>query len=188
MDIIFKNNKNTIEFILLTVCFIIYFSWYSSYLFSPDYQGTSVSTTEMGLSTFGFICGIWLSTFLHRTIFNDANESKNIWFIIFIGIIGIITMSFAIVANLYNIKGILNIGWVQYNQILFPLYGGLILISEESFRHFIHYLLSEKKYNHEFSWKKINNYDSSIDNDIINSDIDFDSSSNTPNPSSEIDE
>ena len=102
---------------------------------------------------FLFFCGLWLSSYLNRTIFSDENDnSKNILFIIFIGIVSIIVMSAAIVANIYNVKGINNQTWVKYNQILFPLYGGLILISEESVRHFIHYILVEKTYLTN-SWK-----------------------------------
>jgi len=160
-------NKNIIEPVLLFICFIIYFSWYSSHIYGPNYNPTNVSNVEIGLGIFGFICGIWLSVYLRRKVFNDNSDVKNIWFIIFIGLIGILTMSFSIIAIIYNVKSVNNSDWTKYHQLLFPLYGGLILISEESVRHFIHYILNEKNYTKGRLFRR---------RDIVN----LDSNSSTP--------
>lgn len=148
-------SKNNIELGLIFICVIIYFVTYGLFITGSSFDPEIVSTTEIVLSIFGFILGLWISAYLHRTIFNnEQNDGKNIWTIGIIGIVSIIMMSFAIIANMHNVKGINSSKWIQYDQILFPLYGGLILISEESLRHFIHYMLSEKKYDIELSFVK----------------------------------
>lgn len=143
-------NKYIIELILLIISFCIYFIWYSIYITSSNYDINSVSNLELGLGVFGFICGLWLSSYLQRTIFKDkVDNTKYIWFIVVIGIISFTLMGCAIIANIYNVKGVENIDWIKYNQILFPLYGGIILISEQSVNNIIHYISSDKENNSE---------------------------------------
>jgi membrane protease YdiL (CAAX protease family) len=146
-------NKNIIELILLIISFAIYFIWYTIFITSSNYDINSVSNLELGLGIFGFICGLWLSSYLHRTIFKDkVDNTKHISFIIVIGIIAITLMGCAIIANIYNVKGVENIDWIKYNQILFPLYGGIILISEESVNNIIYYISSHTENNSESSY------------------------------------
>jgi len=146
--------KHTYEILLLSICIIFYFIYYSVFISGDSYDIEVVSYTEINLSIFGFFVGLWMSSFLHRTIFNDEKEdAKNIWKIIIIGIISIIITCSAVVSVVYNVKGISSMSWIKYHQILFPLYGGFLLISEEAVRHFIHYILSEKKY--ETSFRKL---------------------------------
>jgi hypothetical protein len=146
-------NKSTLELILLIVSFAIYFIWYTIFITSSKYDINSVSNLELGLGIFGFICGLWLSSYLHRTIFKEkVDNTKYIWIIIVIGIISFALMGCAIIANIYNVKGVENIDWIKYNQILFPLYGGIILISEESVNNIIYYLSSQKENNSESSF------------------------------------
>ena len=140
-------NKTTLEFIILLFCLILYLSLYGTFITGSNYESERVSYTELCLGIFGFIIGLWLSSFFHKSIFNGINEDKNIYIIIIIGVISTITMSCAIIANIYNVKGINNDNWIKYNQILFPLYGGLILVSEESFRHISHYILNDRNNN-----------------------------------------
>ena len=145
-------NKYIIELILLIISFCIYFIWYSIYITSSKYDINSVNNLELGLGVFGFICGLWLSSYLQRTIFKDkVDNTKYIWFILVIGIISFTLMGCAIIANIYNVKGVENIDWIKYNQILFPLYGGVILISEEAVNHIINYLSIHTENNSESS-------------------------------------
>ena len=146
-------NKYIIELILLIISFCIYFIWYSIYITGSNYDINSVNNIELILGLFGFICGLWLSSYLHRTIFkNEPIEKKNIMIIAVIGIIAITLMGCAIIANIHNIKSSTNIHWIKYNQILFPLYGGIILISEEAVNHIINYLSIQKENNTEYSF------------------------------------
>jgi hypothetical protein len=166
------DNKIIIELGLLFTCIIIYIISMSVFITGPYYNLSDLSNIEVGLGIFGFFCGIWLSVFLHRTIFNDEDESKNIVIILSIGIISSIIMSVSLISNLYSIKGVVNLTWIQYNQILFPLYGGLIFIIEEAFTHLIHFILKEKTYNTSF--RKI---DTSSDDSNLSSISDQDPSS-----------
>ena len=68
-------NKYIIELILLIISFCIYFIWYSIYITSSKYDINSVSNLELGLGVFGFICGLWLSSYLQRTIFKDKVDN-----------------------------------------------------------------------------------------------------------------
>lgn len=167
------SNKIIIEIILLTICLIIYLSWYSIFITSSNHDPNIVSSTEISLGIFGFLCGLWIATFFNRTIFNDKNENKNIWIIIIIGLISTTVMTLSIIANIYNFKGIHNLYWEQYNQILFPLFGGLILISENSFRNISYYILNEKNYNTNLltnlltsDYNSISSLNSNISSDI----------------------
>jgi hypothetical protein len=136
-------NNIILESIILLFCLILYLSLYSVFITGSSYDPDSVSYTELSLGVFGFIIGMWISSFFRKTIFDDEIKNKNIYIILIIGIVSTIVMSCAIIANIYNVKGIRNFKWVQYNQILFPLYGGLILISENSFKYISQYILYE---------------------------------------------
>ena len=143
----FKNNPRTIQTIILIIGFLIYFIGYSLYITGDEYDSNAVHNTEIGFGVLGFILGLLLSAYLHTYVFNeDEHNNKNISIIFIIGIICISLIAISSITNLYNIKNVTNTKWTQFNQLLFPLYGGLILTAEESTRHIILYLFSQREY------------------------------------------
>jgi len=172
----FKNNAQTIQTIILIIGFLFYFIGYSIYITSNDYEPNAVHDPEIAYGVLGFILGLLLSAYLHTYVFNeDDHNNKNIIIIFFIGIICISLIAISSITNLYNIKNITNLKWTQFNQILFPLYGGLILTAEESTRHIILYLFSQQEYNSKiFKFSNRNLLNSSNSNSSIASSSDDD--------------
>jgi hypothetical protein len=133
-------------YIILSLLFI-YFVGYTVFLTSSSYDSNSISPIEWIFGIMGFLTCMWLSAYLKRTIFEDNEETKNIFQIGLYGSITTILMVALIVANVYNVKGLNDPNWTRYNLIIFPLLGGLVLISEEATIHFFNYMFKIKHYN-----------------------------------------
>ena len=169
----FKNNAQTIQTIILIIGFLFYFIGYSIYISGSDYDPNSVHNPEIAYGVLGFILGLLLSAYLHTYVFyEDDHNNKNITIIFFIGIICISLIAISSITNLYNIKNVQNVKWTQFNQILFPLYGGLILTAEESTRHIILYLFSQQEYTSEIFKSNNKKFLKSSNSSISSSDDD----------------
>jgi hypothetical protein len=95
-----------------------------------------VSTLDIIISIWGFILGLFVSSFVTRFIFREYSSNITIILITFIFSISILILYY-VGTNYQNADNGEN--WVRYNQIVFPLVGGLFLISEDAINHLFEY-------------------------------------------------
>lgn len=147
-----------IQLIFILTSFIIYFTLYSLYVTSTSYVTEDVTTFEICMAVYGVIISLILSYYLNKYVFNE-DEKKYIIYIFIIGIISIVIVGTTVISNIYSIKNLPNPHWTKFNQIILPLFGGFILISEESIRHIFHWMFN--KFNNGNSSEISNSTDSS---------------------------
>ena len=96
----------------------------------------NVTSLDIIISVWGLILGLFISSFVTRFIFREYRSNISI-----ISITFFISITFLIIyyisINYRNAES--NKPWITYNQIVFPLIGGLFLISEDSINHFLDY-------------------------------------------------
>lgn len=111
-----------------------------------------VSTYDIIISIWGFILGLFISSFVTRFLFREYSNNIAIITIIFIiSIIALIT--YYIIVNYQNKQ--VSTPFIKYNQIIFPLLGGLFLIAEDSINHFFNYFGGDQeKYSGGFNLEK----------------------------------
>jgi len=107
-------------------------------------KNNEVSGFDIFLSIWGFILGLFISSFITRFLFREYN--KNITIIILTFIISIILLILYYIASNYVQNDNTNNTWTKYNQYIFPLVGGLLLISEDAINHIFDYMGNEGEY------------------------------------------
>jgi hypothetical protein len=97
---------------------------------------SEVSTLDIVISIWGFILGLFVSSFVTRFIFREYNSN-----IIIISITFFIALTILILYYIGINYETLDNGnnWIRYNQVVFPLIGGLFLISEDAISHLFEY-------------------------------------------------
>lgn len=115
-------------------------------------NGNTVSTYDIVLSVWGFILGLFISSFVTRFLFREYSNNIAIITITFsVSIIALVV--YYILANYQNKQ--ISTPLVKYNQIIFPLLGGLFLIAEDSINHFFNYFGgNQEKYSGGFNLEK----------------------------------
>jgi len=135
----------------------------------------NVTNLDIIISIWGLILGLFISSFVTRFIFREYRSNISIITITFF-----ISITFLIIyyisINYRNTET--NKPWITYNQIIFPLIGGLFLISEDSINHFLDYFGgNESKYS-TINFSKIiggiNDIRSALDKNNILSDTSTD--------------
>ena len=99
-------------------------------------NNNNVSTYDVIISVWGFILGLFVSSFVTRFLFREYGSNIAVISITFL-VSMILLILYYIVSN-YKTKQI-NISFLKYNEIIFPLLGGLFLIAEDSINHFFNY-------------------------------------------------
>lgn len=104
-------------------------------VYSKDNK-SDVSTLDIAISIWGFILGLFVSSFVTRFIFREYNSN-----IIIISITFFIALTILILYYIgINYETLENgNNWIRYNQVVFPLIGGLFLISEDAINHLFEY-------------------------------------------------
>jgi magnesium-transporting ATPase (P-type) len=112
----------------------------------------TVSAYDIIISIWGFILGLFISSFVTRFLFREYSNNIAVITIIFIiSIIALIT--YYILVNYQNKQ--ISTPLIKYNQIIFPLLGGLFLIAEDSINHFFNYFGgNQEKYSGGFNLEK----------------------------------
>ena len=121
---------------------------------NPDNTNNSniVTTYDVTISILGFIIGLFISSFVTRYLFREYN--KNITVITITFIISIIALIIYYIMSNYQRKQI-STPFIKYNQIIFPLLGGLFLIAEDSINHFFNYFSgNQENYSGGFNLEK----------------------------------
>jgi hypothetical protein len=96
----------------------------------------NVSTLDIVISIWGFVLGLFVSSFVTRFVFREYSSNITIITITFI-ISMIILILYHVGSNYQNTDD--NDNWIRYNQIVFPLFGGLLLISQDAINHLFEY-------------------------------------------------
>jgi CBS domain containing-hemolysin-like protein len=125
----------------------------SNYLENSKYRNNDyVSTYDIIISVWGFILGLFISSFVTRFLFREFSNNIAVITITFsISIIALIV--YYILANYQNKQ--ISIPLIKYNQIIFPLLGGLFLIAEDSINHFFNYFGgNQERYSGGFNLEK----------------------------------
>jgi hypothetical protein len=101
-----------------------------------------VSMYDNAISVLGFILGLFTSSFITRYLFREYN--KNIAVITITFIISLVALIAYYILSNYQKKQI-SIPLIKYNQIIYPLLGGLFLVAEDSINHFFNYFGGHKE-------------------------------------------
>jgi len=119
---------------------------------SINNEKDTVSAYDIIISIWGFILGLFISSFVTRFLFREYSNNIAVITIIFIiSIIALIT--YYILVNYQNKQ--ISTPFIKYNQIIFPLLGGLFLIAEDSINHFFNYFGgNQEKYSGGFNLEK----------------------------------
>jgi len=119
---------------------------------SINNEKDTVSAYDVIISIWGFILGLFISSFVTRFLFREYSNNIAVITIIFIiSIIALIT--YYILVNYQNKH--ISTPFIKYNQIIFPLLGGLFLIAEDSINHFFNYFGgNQEKYSGGFNLEK----------------------------------
>jgi hypothetical protein len=119
---------------------------------SINNEKDTVSAYDVIISIWGFILGLFISSFVTRFLFREYSNNIAVITIIFIiSIIALIT--YYILVNYQNKQ--ISTPFIKYNQIIFPLLGGLFLIAEDSINHFFNYFGgNQEKYSGGFNLEK----------------------------------
>jgi len=95
-----------------------------------------VTNLDLIISVWGFILGLFISSFVTRFVFREY--SSNITIITVTFFCSLLLLILYYIGSNYQNKHINN-NWIRYNQIIFPLIGGLFLISEDAINHLFEY-------------------------------------------------
>jgi preprotein translocase subunit SecG len=113
---------------------------------------SNVTVADITCSIWGFILGLFVSSFITRYVFREYGT--NITVISTTFIIALIALILYYIVSSYQDKNIdTPIG--NYSQIIYPLLGGLFLIAEDSINHFFNYFGGQNNmYNGGFNLNK----------------------------------
>jgi hypothetical protein len=101
-----------------------------------DLSNTNVTVVDITCSVWGFILGLFVSSFITRFVFREYGT--NITVITTTFIIALTALILYYIVSSFQEKNIdTPIG--KYSQIIYPLLGGLFLISEDAINHFFDY-------------------------------------------------